>query len=92
MSKQEKPTKWRRREHRGVKPDYSAFSGPAPEALVRAFRLRGWSQRETARRLGISEPYINMIVRGTRVPRPWLRELIEKEFSIPTDLWELEYG
>ncbi len=46
------------------------------ERLIR----RGWTDRELARRLGISSPYVSQLMAGVRRPGPRVRRRIMRIF------------
>jgi transcriptional regulator with XRE-family HTH domain len=57
-----------------------------PEQLRRARLERGWSQRQVAARLGVTQPYLSMLERGQRSPDPVARRLMQVYGLPPTVL------
>ena len=55
-------------------------------------RRSGRTERQLARLLGVSQPYVNMLKNGRRRPRPELAERIEAVTGIPFRKLLLEDG
>lgn len=53
------------------------------ELLKEQRKLRGWSQPETARRLGLSQSYVAMLERGRRPLTPKLSKRLLAVFDLP---------
>lgn len=51
--------------------------------LKAARKRRGWSQKEAARRLDASQPYLSLLEAGKRVLTPWLARRAARVFGLP---------
>lgn len=60
---------------------------PAGELLGIYRVLRGWSQKELARRLGVAPAQVSRWECRRSTPRPALRARIEEELGLPRDRW-----
>lgn len=60
---------------------------PAGELLGIFRTLKGWTQKELARHLGVHKGMVSVWETGRRKPAPKMRLRLEKEFGIPADRW-----
>lgn len=53
---------------------------------------RGYNQAEAARFLNLSEPYLSMVLSGTRMPGRDRAVAIERKTGIPVAAWSLSHS
>lgn len=51
--------------------------------LTEARRRKGWTQEETARRLGVSQTYLSLLESGRRPVSPRLAKKLQQHFDVP---------
>ena len=61
------------------------FVIPIGERLVERLRFLGWSQNELARRSGVRQPSISLIIAGKRTPGAHVIIALAKTLSVTTD-------
>ncbi|MBI4461431.1 MAG: helix-turn-helix transcriptional regulator [Acidobacteria bacterium] len=60
-----------------------------PSDLNVARKQRGWSQKEAASRLGVSQPYLSMLENGRRPLSPALAEQLMRVYDLPATVLPL---
>ena len=60
---------------------------PAGNVLGIVRTLKGWTQRELARRIGVSPGDVSTWELSRKKPAPEARDQLEKELGIPADSW-----